>query len=93
MEEDILQTILECQVFFPEICALCQKMTPIQDNFMKYSPAIPLSDHQARTIAVAFVKKFNCIFESGKGVLSYQGRDFVSNLIKKLAKRFINLLI
>ena len=60
----------------------------VQDNFTKYSLAIPLSSHQAATIAGAFVKKFTCIFESLEGVLADQGRDFSSNLLKGLAKRF-----
>ena len=60
----------------------------IQDNFSKYSLAIPLPNHQAGTIADAFVNKFICIFGSAKGVLTDQGRDFLSNLLKRLAKRF-----
>ena len=35
----------------------------IQDNFTKYSLAIPLPNHQARTIADAFVKKHIWITE------------------------------
>ena len=42
----------------------------IQDNFTKYSLAIPLSNHQPGTIAHAFVKKFICIFGSPKGILT-----------------------
>ena len=38
----------------------------IQDNFTKYSLAIPLPNHLAGTIADAFVKKFICIFGSPK---------------------------
>ena len=60
----------------------------IQDNFTKYSLAIPLPNHQGSTIADAFVKKFICIFGSPKGVLTDQGRDFLSKLLKRLAKRF-----
>ena len=60
----------------------------IQDNFTKYSLAKPLPNHQAGTIADAFVKKFICIFGSPKGVLTDQGRDFLSNVLKRLAKRF-----
>ena len=48
----------------------------IQDNFTKYSLAIPLPNHKASTIADTFVKKFICIFEWPKGVLTEQGRDF-----------------
>ena len=40
----------------------------IQVNFTKYSLAIPLSNHQASTIADAFVNKLVCIFGSPKGV-------------------------
>ena len=57
----------------------------IQDNFTKYSLAIPLPNHQASTTADAFVKKFICIFGSPKGLLTDQGRDFLSNLIERLA--------
>ena len=60
----------------------------IQDNFTKYSLAIALPNHQASTIVDAFVKKFICIFGSPKGVLTDQGTDFLSNLMKRLAKRF-----
>ena len=48
----------------------------IQDKFTKYSLAIPLPNHQAGTIADAFVKKFICIFGSPKGILTDQSRDF-----------------
>ena len=34
------------------------------------------------------MKKFICIFGSPKGVLTDQGRDFLSYLLKILAKRF-----
>ena len=44
----------------------------IQDNFTKYSLAIPLPNHQTSTIADAFVNKFICIFGSPKGVLTDQ---------------------
>ena len=60
----------------------------IQDNFTKYSSAILLPNHQASTIADAFVIKFICIFGSPKGVLTNQGRNFLSNLLKRLSKRF-----
>ena len=38
----------------------------IQDNFTKYSLTIPLPNHQANTIADAFVDKFICIFGLSK---------------------------
>ena len=48
----------------------------IQDNFTKYSLAIPLPNHQASIMADAFVKNIICIFGSPKGVLTDGGRDF-----------------
>ena len=62
----------------------------IQDNFTKYSLAIPLPNHQASTTADAFVKKLFWIFGSPKGILTDQGRDFLSTLLKRLAKAFYN---
>ena len=53
----------------------------IQDNFTKYSLAISLPNHQASTIADAFVKKCICIFGSPKRILTDQSRDFLSNLL------------
>ena len=60
----------------------------IQDNFTKYSLAIPLPNHQAGTIADAFVKKFICINGWSKAVLTDKGADFLSNLMRKMEKRF-----
>ena len=34
------------------------------------------------------MKKFICIFGSPKGVLTDQGRDYLSNFLERLAKRF-----
>ena len=65
-----------------------QNILTIQDNFTKYSLAIPLPNHQAGTIADAFVMKFICIYNSPKVVLTDQGADFLSNLMRKMAKRF-----
>ena len=65
-----------------------QYILTIQDNVTKYSLAIPLPNHQAGTIADAFVKKFICIYGSPKAVLIDQGADFLSNLMRKMAKRF-----
>ena len=55
---------------------------------MQWNNAIPLPNHQASTIADAFVEKLICIFGSPKRVLTDQGRDFFSNLLKRLAKRY-----
>ena len=54
-----------------------QYILTIQDNFTKYSLAIPLPNHQAGTIA-----------DAAKAVLADQGADFLGNLMRKMAKRF-----
>ena len=38
----------------------------------------------------AFVKKIICIFGLPKRILTDQSRDFLSNMLKRLAKRFGN---
>ena len=65
----------------------------IQDNFTKYSLAIPLPNYQASTVTDAFVKKFICIFVSPKGVLTDQGRDFLSNLLRGTSSAAVGELI
>ena len=57
-----------------------QYILTIQDNFTKYALEIPLPNHQAGTIADAFVKKFICIYGSAEAFLTDQGPDFLSNL-------------
>ena len=72
----------------PATLAQNQYILTIQDKFTKYSLAIPLPNHQAGTIADAFIKKFICIYASPKAVLTDQGADFLSNLMRRMAKRF-----
>ncbi|XP_033222810.1 uncharacterized protein K02A2.6-like [Belonocnema kinseyi] len=60
----------------------------IQDNFTKYLLAIALPNQKASTILDAFIKRFICIYGSPKGVLTDQGKNFLSNLLRRLAKRF-----
>ena len=54
----------------PITSARNQYILTIQDNFIKYSLAIPLSNHQAGTIADAFAKKLIRIYGSPKAVLT-----------------------
>ena len=72
----------------PITSAQYQHILTIQNNFTKYSLAIRLPNHQVGTIADAFVKKFICIYGSPKVVLTDQGADFLSNLMRKMAKLF-----
>ena len=58
---------------FQRLMDLHTYILTIQDNFSKYSLTIPLPNHQASTIADAFVKKCICIYGSPKAVLSLRG--------------------
>ena len=60
----------------------------IENNFIGHSLAVPVPTSLVSTIADALVKKFICIFRSSKSVLTDQGKNFLSNLIRRLAKRF-----
>ena len=60
----------------------------IQDNFTKYSLAIPLPNSLTSTIADARVKKFISIFGLPRVILTDQGKNLLSNLIRRLAKIF-----
>jgi len=61
----------------------------LQDQLTKFSMGIPLSDQTAETVAEAFVDRFICVFGSPKAILTDQGRNFISDLMKKVAKIFI----
>ncbi|XP_039313009.1 uncharacterized protein LOC120359490 [Solenopsis invicta] len=60
----------------------------IQDLLSKYSLAIPLRCTTASDIAEAFVNEFICTFGVPKAVLTDQGRNFVSSLMKNVARKF-----
>lgn len=60
----------------------------IQDQLSKFCLAIPLPNQTAATIANKFVKRFITIFGPPKAVLTDQGRNFISDLMKKLAKYY-----
>ena len=60
----------------------------MQDQLSKFSLAVPLPNALTITIANAFIKDVICIFGAPKFILTDQGRNFLSNLIQKVAKRF-----
>ncbi|KAL2735743.1 uncharacterized protein V1478_002757 [Vespula squamosa] len=60
----------------------------IQDLLTKYSLAIPLSHAFSSKIADTFIKQFICRFGSPKGILIEQGTNFLSKLMKAVAKKF-----
>lgn len=60
----------------------------IQDQLSKFSLGIPLVDQKAETIADAFIKRFICTFGAPKVCLTDQGRNFFSNFMKRVNKKF-----
>jgi len=60
----------------------------MQDLLTKYSVAVPLQEATSLTIADAFVKHFICIYGAPKIILTDQGTNFLSSLIRNLAKKF-----
>jgi len=49
---------------------------------------VPLPDQTSETIAEVFVDRFICVLEAPKAILTDQGRNFISDLMKKIAKIF-----
>ncbi|XP_036148743.1 uncharacterized protein LOC118647611 [Monomorium pharaonis] len=60
----------------------------MQDLLTKYSLAVPLGEATSLTIADAFAKKFICIYGTPKAILTDQGTNFLSSLIRSLTRRF-----
>ena len=60
----------------------------MQDQLSKFCLAVPLKDTLATTIADTLVKRFICIFGSPRVLLSDQGKNFLSSLMNRVAKRF-----
>ena len=60
----------------------------LQDQLTKFSMGIPLPDQTAETIAEAFVDRFICVLGAPKAILTDQGRNFISDLMRKIAKLF-----
>lgn len=49
---------------------------------------VPLPNQTSETIAEAFVDRFICVLGAPKAILTDQGRNFISDLMKKVAKIF-----
>jgi len=60
----------------------------IQDLLTKYSLALPLKQATAIDIANAFVDHFICIYGAPKALLTDQGSNFLSGLMRAIAKKF-----
>ncbi|KAL0128587.1 hypothetical protein PUN28_003742 [Cardiocondyla obscurior] len=60
----------------------------MQDQLTKFCMGIPLQNQTSETIAEVFVDRFVCVLGAPKAILTDQGRNFISDLIKKVAKIF-----
>lgn len=60
----------------------------IQDLLTKYSVVVPLKETTSLAIADAFTKNFICIYGAPKAILTDQGQNFLSSLMKNLARKF-----
>ena len=60
----------------------------IQDLLTKYSLGILIKGISSTEIANAFIKQFICQFGLSRVILTDQGMNFTSSLLKKVAKRF-----
>lgn len=60
----------------------------IQDLLTKFSLAIPLRQATSAAIADAFISELICIFGAPRIILTDQGSNFTSSLLKNVARRF-----
>lgn len=65
-----------------------QYILTMQDLLTKYSVAVPLQEATSITIADAFTKEFICIYGTPRAILTDQGTNFLSALIRQLTKKF-----
>lgn len=65
-----------------------QHILTIQDLLTKYCLVIPLKRATSENIAKASVNRLICVFGASKAVLSDQGANLQSKLVKKLARMF-----
>jgi len=72
----------------PETSTGNSDILTIQDHLTKFSLAIPLKSITAVNLADALLKYFICIFGAPKTILTDQGTNFMSNLMKRFTKQF-----
>ncbi|XP_036140388.1 uncharacterized protein LOC118644842 [Monomorium pharaonis] len=65
-----------------------QYILTMQDLLTKYTVAVPLNDATSVSIADAFAKNFICIYGAPKAILTDQGANFLSSLMRSLTKKF-----
>lgn len=60
----------------------------LQNDLTKFSRAYAIPNHKAETITKCLVENFICIFGAPEKILTDQGKDFTSLLLKNIAKLF-----
>lgn len=65
-----------------------QYIITLQDDLSKFSQAFAAPNHKAVTIALLFVQNFICKFGIPDSILTDQGKDFMSNVLKNVSKLF-----
>jgi len=60
----------------------------LRDQLTKLCMGVPLPNQTSETIAEAFVDRFICVLGAPKAILTDQGKIFISDLMKKIAKIF-----
>lgn len=58
----------------------------LQDDLTKYSRAFAIPNHEAKTISKQFVENFICDFGIPRTIVTDQGKDFTSDLLKNVSK-------
>jgi transposase InsO family protein len=58
----------------------------MQDDLTKYSLGVPIPNHQANTVAEAFVVHFVCVHGIPDTILTDQGTDFLSKTFTEMCK-------
>lgn len=58
----------------------------LQDDLTKFSRAFAIPNHESQTIARHFIEKFICIFGIPQIIVTDQGKDFTSDLLKQISK-------
>ncbi|KAL7287676.1 hypothetical protein TKK_0018073 [Trichogramma kaykai] len=59
----------------------------MQDLLSKYCIAVPLAETTSAAIADAFIKRFVCTFGCPRIILTDQGRNFISKMMRRVAAR------
>jgi len=68
------------------VTTLQNKYLTFQDDFTKFSKAIPLPNQEATTVAKEFITKIICEHGIPETVLTDQGTNFLSEIFKNVCK-------